>query len=125
MQAAISVATSQDWKIFRWSRLTLICDPLGDTIRTRVHEFSDSVWCGGRHNCSLSDNWPEKSARVWNGTDVGEKIQLPGQEVQYTWHAFPSACTINTKNEIEKVLNGVRPDFFFFESSIHVDVQRH
>ena len=64
MRAAISVATSQDWKTFRWLRLTLINDPLGDMICTRIREFSDSVLCVGRHNFSPSANWPEKFAQV-------------------------------------------------------------
>ena len=121
MRAAISVATSQDWKTFRWLRLTLIDDPLGDMICTRIRELSDSVLCVGRHNYSPSENWPEKFAQVWSGTHVAENIELSGQEVQVTWHLFSKRMSINTKNEIETVLNGS----FSIENSIHVDVRRH
>ena len=39
----LNVITSQDWKTFRWGRLTLIDDPPAEIIRMRVDVLSDLV----------------------------------------------------------------------------------
>ena len=47
----------QDWKTFRWSRITLLSDPAAKLMRMKVHVFSDSTLCVGISNLDPSNHW--------------------------------------------------------------------
>ena len=75
---AYNMQVSQDWKTFRWSRITLLSDTAGKLIRMKVHVFSDSTLCVGVSNPAPSNNWTTQVEEVWNehGFDHRDSIRL-------------------------------------------------
>ena len=90
---------SQDWKTFRWSRITLLSDAAAKLIRMmKVHVFSVYTSCVGVSHPNLSNNWATKWDEVWNEDGVDEKLDLTVREIQFIWHVPSSASTIDIAN---------------------------
>ena len=69
----------QDWNKFRWSRITLLCDPAAKLTRMKVHALSDSTLCDGVSNPEPSNNWVTKLEDVWNEHGFVQKFNLAAQ----------------------------------------------
>ena len=67
----LKVQVSQDWRTFRWSRITLLGDPAAKLIQMTVHVFSDSTMCVGVSN-------PDPSEKLGNavGRTCGTNTDL-------------------------------------------------
>ena len=85
---AYNVQVLQDWNMFRWSRISLLCDPAAKMIRMKVHVFSDSTSCVGVSNPDPSNNCATKWEDVWNEHGHVEKFNLAAREVQFIWDAL-------------------------------------
>ena len=91
---AYTVQVSQDWKILRWSRTTLLSDPAAKLIRMEVHAISDcSV-----SNPDPSNNWAARLNEVWNEHRFDEKLNLAAREVQVIWSVLPGTGTTDIRN---------------------------
>ena len=49
---------------------------------------------------------------MWSGRGIIEKLNVAGGEVQFIWHPFPGASTLDIKNHIRRYLNGQNPESF-------------
>ena len=101
---AYNMQVSQDWKTFRWSRITLLSDPAGKLIRTKVHVFSDSTLCVGVSN-------PDPTIGLHKWRKYGTNTDLT-TEIQFVWHVLPGASTIDTNKLVQSRLNGLDPQLF-------------
>ena len=63
---AHSMQVSQDWKTFRWSRMTLLSNSAAELIRMRVHVASDFTLSVGVSNPDPSNKWAITLDDVWN-----------------------------------------------------------
>ena len=78
----------------------------------KVRELSDSTVCVGVSNPDPSNNWATKLEDEWIKHGFVEKNNLLSREVQFIWHVFPGASTLEIKKNIQKYLNGQTPEFF-------------
>ena len=74
--------------------------------------FSDSTLCVGVSNPSPSNNWATTLDEIWNEHGFDDKLNLAAREVQFMWHAHPSAHPLDIKKHIQTHLNGLNPESF-------------
>ena len=99
-----NVQILQDWKTFRWSRITVLSDPVAKLIRmkgSRVFRFHMMCWS----QPDPSNDWATKLEDVWNENGSAETLDLTSREVQFIWHLLSSASTLDIKKHNHTHLN--------------------
>ena len=90
--------------------MTLLRDPAAKLIGMKVRVFSDSTVRVGVPNPDISNNWATSLDEAWNEQGFDEELNMAAREVQFIWHGYPGAHTIDIEKHIRTYLNGRNPE---------------
>ena len=108
---AYNMQIPKDWNTLRLSKITLLSDPAAKLIRMTVHVFSVSSMCVESPIQIHPITGQQKLEEVMERTFFfHENLNMAARKVQFLWHVFPGASTLDIKKHIQIFLNGQDPE---------------
>ena len=118
-----------NWDLSSWKHLSLIGDEEAISLsHTKVHVFSDSVFCLGKMNENPQPKtvWEDKLMWFKSSSEYRALDRIDGEPMEFEWNIFPGFTTLQLCNSPRvPVKNERRARRMYRTDYLHVDVQRH
>ena len=110
-QKEINGVTTIDYREYKWSATSLLCDRIHQISNAKTYVFADSVLCLGGFSENPNEAWKEKTKWYFEKNHLKKLLnRIYGESMEFGWKIFPGFTTFDIFTQIREIMKEQKCD---------------